>query len=368
MQKKHTKWATLRKLTVISLGVAALVATQVVSADVYTDPVGFVTMTALGTGNSPFNNPYVSLVGLGMTQLPVSRGNATAGVANQVGVNATLTPGQFNKTSDGYPAYWIEITSGAWVGYQTDIVSNDAANVYTVVDLSGGLPATYKIYPHWTIGTLFGPQNQAGLLGGSLTTADQIQVWSVGSQAYTSIYYYKTTGAIGGTGWRSALSTSINVTNVPVYIDQSLYIARKVSTNLDIKVVGGVKLTNTVSTIWSNGLGAAGSTVTILGNAYPAGQPLGASGLYTGNPSTGLLGGSLTTADQLQIWAPGSQAYTTIYYYKTTGAIGGTGWRSATSTSIDVSTNTIPLGGSVYVLRRAGNPTFNWSAPQPFVQ
>jgi hypothetical protein len=362
MQKIQTKWTTLRKLTVVlSLGAFALVAAQVAQADVYTDPVGFVTMTALGTGNAPGANPYITLSGLGMTQVPASRGNATAAAANQVGVNAALTPGQFNKTADGYAAYWIEITSGAWAGYQTDIVSNDASSVFTVVDLSGGLPATYKIYPHWTIGTLFGPQNQSGFLGGSLATADQIQVWSVGSQGYTTIYYYKTTGIVGGTGWRSNASQSINVTNVPVYIDQSLLLARKVSTNLDVKVVGAVKLGPTVSTIYTNG-------VTILGNVYPAGQPLGSSGLYTTNATTGLVGGSLATADQLQFWVPGSQGYTTIYYYKTTGIVGGTGWRSNASQSIDASTNTIPPGASVLVLRRAGNPTFNWTAPQPFTQ
>jgi uncharacterized protein (TIGR02597 family) len=360
--KKHTK--AILAFAVI----AATMAVTSLQADVYTDPVGFVTMTALGTGNSPFNNPYVTLVGLGMTQVPVSRGNATATAANKVGVNASLTPGQFNKTADGYAAYWIEITSGAWVGYQTDIVSNDASSVFTVVDLSGGLPATYKIYPHWTIGTLFGPQNQAGFLGGSSTTADQIQVWNVGGQAYSTAYYYKTTGAIGGTGWRSTASLSVNVTNVPVYIDQSLLLSRRVSTNLDVKVVGGVKLTNTISTVYSNGAGVAGATATIIGNVYPAGQTLGTSGFYTGDPTTGLAGGSSTTADQLQLWVPGSQGYSTAYYYKTTGAIGGTGWRSTASLSADASTNQIPLGASVLVLRRVNRNQFNWSAPQPFTQ
>jgi hypothetical protein len=243
----------------------------------------------------------------------------------------------------------MEITSGTCAGYQTDIVSNDTTSVYTVVDLTTciGAGATYKIYPHWTIGTLFGPQNQAGFLGGSASSADQIQVWSVGSQAYGTTYYYKTTGVVGGTGWRSTASLSASVTNVPIYIDQGLALSRKVI---------------------SNGLGAGGSTVNIIGNAYPAGQPLGASGLYTGSIVTGLGGGSASTADQLQLWIPGSQAYGVTYYYKTTGVVGGTGWRSTASLSADASTNTIPLGSSVAVVRQPNRPTFNWVAPQPFTQ
>lgn len=353
------------RLFAVFVFTAIVTTIQTASADVFTDPVGFVTLSALGTNNVPgpsSQGQYITLAALGMTQLPASRGNATAVSTSKVGVNSTLTAGQFGRVIEGTltnVTHFIELTSGTCAGFQTDIISNDTASVYTDIDLTSclGAGATYKIYPHWTIGKIFGPNNEAGLLGGSASTADQVQTWSVGSQSYATTYYFKTTG-LGGTGWRTTANSSVNVTNNILYIDQSLYIARKVGTNVDVKVVGGVKLGPTISTVFSNG-------VTIIGNVYPAGQPLGASGLYTGSAATGLLGGTASTADQLQIWVPSNQAYTITYYFKTSG-LGGTGWRSTANSSLDTATNTIPLGASAYVVRKPGNPTFNWVAPQPF--
>jgi uncharacterized protein (TIGR02597 family) len=222
-----------------------------------------------------------------------------------------------------------------------------------------GSGCTYKIYPHWTVGKLFGATNNVGLLGStSSATADTIQIWNLAHQGYTTTYYYKT-GGFGGSGWRSTASTSINVSNAVLYIDDGILIARRGATDVPIKVVGNVKLGSTISTIASN-------AITIIGNVYPAGQALARSGLYTGSATNGLLGStSSATADNLQIWVPGNQGYTVTYYYKT-GGFGGVGWRSTASTSADASTNVIPAGASVLVLRRPGNPAFNWYVPQPF--
>ncbi len=54
-------------------------------------------------------------------------------------------------------------------GLFDDVVSNDAVNVFTANNDSANVAGAtlYKVYPHWTIGTVFGPQNQTGLLGGN---------------------------------------------------------------------------------------------------------------------------------------------------------------------------------------------------------
>jgi hypothetical protein len=331
------------------------------STHLYADPVGFITVNAVGTNGVYY--PTYSEWGLGMTQIPVLRGSTTSIAGQQVTVDGELIAGQYNQnTSSGAtnPAYFIEFTSGANAGLMDDIVSNNATSIYTAHDNSSSITrSTCKVYPHWTIGKLFGPQNQAGLQGGSTGgAADNIQVWDPNTQGYAS-YFFKT-GGLGGTGWRSASSALINASNSVLYIDRGVTIVRRISGDIPIKLVGAVKLGKTITAIVTNGY-------TFVGNVYPAEITYGESGLYTTNSATGLLGGVTTgQADNIDIWNPSTQGYI-IYYFKT-GGLGGTGWRSASNVTIDASTNTIPLGAYALIVRRPGNPTFKWVMPQPFTQ
>ena len=365
MQKTRTKWSTLRKLTLtLTLGVLATLVTQVATADVYTDPVGFITLTAVGTNGSPVA-PAASVWGLGMTQIPTNRGYTTGASGLQISVNNALTPGAFNMVVTGAitnPTFFIEITSGSGAGVFDDIVSNDAVSVYTASDMSSlaASGTTYKIYPQWTIATVFGASNSSGLQGGTGSgNADNINVWNPLTQGFQT-YYYKTNAAGGGIGWRStATGTSANMANSPLYIDQGIQIVRRVGSTTNMLLVGAVKLGKTV-------LPAVASGSTFAANVYPNGVSLGASGLYTTNSATGIGGGTGSgNADNVNIWNPTTQGYVT-YYFKTNAAGGGIGWRStATGTSTDASTNQIPLGGSTVILRRLATP-FDWGAPQPF--
>jgi len=361
-QVQHARgWSFLPKLTLaVTVGlITAATGFQARATDVFTDPVGFITLTAQGTDSAPNANPSLTLYGLGMTQIPANRGAISGASSNAIVTTSTLTPGQFSFTADNNPAFFVEILDGANPGLFDDVTGNDATTIYTANQNAASISGAtkYKVYPHWTIGTVFGPQNQTGLQGaGTAGAADNVQVFNPNTQAFVT-YYYKTAG-LGGTGWRSTTSTSINVTNVPLYVDQGMFIVRRGTGTVTNQLVGGVKLGNTLSVIVTNGL-------TFAGNVFAAGLPLGASGIYTGNPQTGLAGGGTAgAADNVQVWNPATQSYTT-YYFKTAG-LGGTGWRSTTSTSIDASTNTIPLGAPGLIVRRAGNPTFNWSMVAPY--
>ncbi len=81
-------------------------------------------------------------------------------------MNSTLTPGQFIGPG-GATQYFIEITSGPFAGLTDDIVTNDATSVTTANDDSSEVAATetFKIYPHWTLNTAFGPPANSGLNG-----------------------------------------------------------------------------------------------------------------------------------------------------------------------------------------------------------
>jgi uncharacterized protein (TIGR02597 family) len=342
-------------ITTVGL-ISASMSNQASAQNVYTDPVGFITLNVQG-GSAAY-----SFLGLGMTQVPVLRGATTTITGTQVTLGQTLTPGQYNPANTvgaaTDPSYFIEFTSGPNAGLLDDIVSNDAAAVYTATDdssmESGGV--TFKIYPHWTIGQVFGPSNSAGLGGAtSASAADNILVWNPNTQG-PATYYFKT-GGLGGTGWRSTASTSINTSNSVLYIDQGFQIFRHVSTNVTVQLVGGVKLSNTLSVV-------VGSGYTFAGNVEAAGIPIGTSGLYTGNNTTGLNGGtSASAADNVLIWNPATQGSAT-YYFKT-GGLGGSGWRSTASTSVDASTNQIPLGAFAEIQRKISG-AFTWTIPNQY--
>jgi hypothetical protein len=96
---------------------------------------------------------------------------------------------------------------------------------------------------------------------------------------------------------------------------------------------------------------------------YPAGLlTLGNCGLYTGSATTGLAGSAkLSTADEVQIWT--GSAFRR-YFYKT--GSGGVGWRDSANLKLDASGTQIPVGSSIYVVRKKGRAAFNWKVRQPF--
>jgi hypothetical protein len=92
---------------------------------------------------------------------------------------------------------------------------------------------------------------------------------------------------------------------------------------------------------------------------YPTNMTLADSGLFTGDPATGVAGGTTTSADQILVW--NGVSYDT-YYYQTSG-LGGTGWRKAGFPTADASADVIPVGSSLILKRKTVNG-FNWIVPQ----
>ncbi len=146
-------WSFLPKATfIITLGlITAATGFKASAVDVFTDPVGFITITAEGTAG-PGSSPANSFLGLGMTQIVANRGAITAISGNDITVNGAPTANQFAVGPQG-PLYFIEFLDGAHPGLQDDVVSNSATDVFTANNDSAAIAgaATYKIYPHWTI-------------------------------------------------------------------------------------------------------------------------------------------------------------------------------------------------------------------------
>lgn len=314
-----------------------------------TNPVGFITITVNGTGGTQAN--AITLAGLGLTQPVLFQGASTSIGANSItDTAATWTDNQFNGNGN---ACYVEIASGANAGVLLDVASTTAATqtITTVQPIPAGTSAgdSFIIRQHWTIGSVFGTTNQAGLSGGTSTSADEILLYA--STGY-QIYYYQTSG-LGGTGWRLVGDQSTDASGTVIYPEEGMIIKRLQAAPANIVLMGAVKTGQTSVAIVPG--------LNFIGNIYASAMTLSDSNLYTGSSTTGIAGGTSTSADEILIWNASVNGYD-IYYYQTSG-LGGTGWRKVGDQSNDASGASIPVGTSVIVKRLAATG-FNWVIPQ----
>lgn len=338
----------------IAIPAAALLFAAPLAAEtnvVATDPVGYITVPIAGTGGT--TPATYSFLALSMLREASAQGVLTAvGTRTLTDTNAAWAEDQFNGTNG---VYTVEITTNAYAGYQTTITNTVAATkTLEIEDDFNGIAAvgdTYKIYKDWTIASVFGVSNSAGLGGGSVTSADQILVRR--GEGY-DFYYYQTLG-LGGIGWRKTGAAFTYAGDTPLFIEQGLLIKRQAESSTNITLVGAVKVTPTVIPGETN--------YNVFANVYPVDMTLASSQLYTGNPTNGVNGGSVTSADQVQIRTGPSTGF---YYYQTAG-LGGVGWRKTGNAFGDASTNVI-LGGTCFIVKRNLNIPFMWKAPKHPVQ
>ena len=325
-----------------------------------TDPVGFITLNVAGTGGT--TPAAFTFSSLGLTNSITYQGATNTVTTNSLTVTAgPWTANQFNANGTN-PTYFVEIITPAGAGSQApgagttyDILSNTATTITLMQNLAAGVVdgAQFKVRAHWTLGSVFGANNESGLGGGNSTGADRILRWT--GSGY-DIFYYQTSG-IGGVGWRKSGAPTVNASGTTLYPEDALIINRFQSTPVSVVLMGAVKTGQTsVPVIAGNNF---------VGNVYAAPMTLASCGIYTGVSATGLAGGNSSGADQILLWnqtlSSGAGGYD-IYYYQTSG-IGGTGWRKSGAPTIDVSTTAIPVGQSIIINRKAVG-SFNWVIPQ----
>jgi len=319
---------------------------------VATDPVGFLALNIQGTGGS--SSSALSFLGLSFTQ-PVAY---QATLSSASGTTLTDSKASWTATANGFNgttgAFYIELLTGSGAGMWSNITAAGTNTITTAQDLSSYVTAGtgYKIRPNWTLATVFGATDQAGLFGGTASTADQILVYSPATSSYTT-YFYQTSG-IGATGWRKVGDgTHADQSNAYFNPTDGILVKRQQSSNVSFSLAGAVKLGQTVLPVVPG--------LNILSNVYPSGNfTLGTSGLQ----ASGLGGGTASTADLVEIYNSATGSYS-IYFYQTSG-IGGTGWRLVgDGTHSDQSGAAIPFGQGLIIQRKVAS-AFSWVAPQPF--
>lgn len=349
--------------------VVCLAAPQALLAQVYTAPAGYVTIPLPGTqgvGSSSLQIASQQLLPAGSTEFSGTIDTITGYVITDA--QGTWASGSYVNPSppSGYPnfSHLVEITSGPLEGTFTWITASATNTLTTHDDISAAGSATYRIVRAFTISTLIpgSPPATSTFAGGSASTGDNLLLFNSESGAYAT-FYYKTVGG-GGTGWRSTASATINVADVAIHpTDSGLIFQRKQSSNGELVITGEVK--SGVTDVIIRGGGGSGPSATTL-NIVQALTPtssltLSGSGLYTGDASTGLLGGSSSTADSVLIYNAATKAYTT-YYYKTVGG-GGTGWRSTASATIDEGATPLPSTSAILIQRKSNGVDFIWQIP-----
>jgi uncharacterized repeat protein (TIGR03803 family) len=321
------------------------------------DPMGYMTLTAEGT-NGPANYPYpaLSFWGLGLTQIPADRGTITSVSGTAVGIG-NLTADQYDTGPSG-PLYYIEDTStnSPFAGFTDDIVGNDTNTVWTDHNDSSIFAAgdTFKIYPHWTLGSLFGTNDSAGLKPNS----DQILVQNPVTKNF-STYLYEAASKTVTAGWKNGANGS-DASNVPLYQNQGLLFQRSVATNLNYQLVGAVKLRPTIVPLCGATNSSSGNN--FVANVYAGSSvTLSNSGLYTDGSSTDSL---VAVEDHVEIHND-STGNLAIYYYVTAGKARTAGWKNASNGS-DANNVTIPQGANILIQLQTGHNGFNWREPAPY--
>lgn len=332
-----------------------LASVAVVSAQsVVTEPVGFTTLTVAAKPPAARGFTYIALNMFRPTAYRSVVPGVSAPGSNTVltFAAASFTAGQFATGTAPNYSHFIEISNGSSAGVLADISACTTNTITLTEDISAmitGGTTSIRVRPHWTFATAFGANNSAGFQGSNTATnADALQLLNGATNLFTN-YFYSTIN----NRWQQG---GVDASNVIIRPDQCLQVERKVTSAVSFTLVGEVKLGPTEILIQG---GVAPQNFNLVSNPYPLNSvTLAASGLFTGNPATGVVGSNTATnADTVGILNPVS-GLTTFYFYSTVNLR----WQNG---GVDASTVVIPEGAGVLITRKLGRPGFSWIVPQP---
>ena len=312
---------------------------------VTTDPVGYITVTINGNGGSGDAFTYLGV--------PLHKAVVASGALDTAPTAHSLTDTSQSWTVDEYSGAYVMITSGVNEGVSATISSNTSDTLTTSEDLSSLLAGneTFEIRPYTTIADVFGATNSAGLDGGS--TAGNADTILIQAGAGFDTYYYKDAGFLGGTGWRSSANPSIDESNTVIPFGTGIIVVRKQTDDIDLVISGSVFGGDAITPIEEDFNWKAPS--------IPVGLTL--NGLFGPENEAGLDGGSAAgNADNVVV--PTASGLTT-YYYKNAGFLGGTGWRSSASPSVDEGDTVFVQPGQMFLINRTGGAGFNLAESSP---
>lgn len=262
--------------------------------------------------------------------------------------SSLFSANQFNSSTN---RHYFQAKSGANNGLIAEIISTTSNSITLADNLDQILEnntTSFDVVPYWTLSTAF-PAGAGLKSGTSATAADNLTVIEIPSGVAQSYFYNSTANQ-----WRKGITDSSHVIIPP---GSGILVTRKDASAVGITIAGQVPTGPVQADVVGGSSSAA--RLTYVANPFPlASKTLSLSGLYTGDASTGVAGGtSATTADNVTIYDPATGVANSYFYNTSAGQ-----WRKGITDSSNV---TIPEGAAIVISRKANRGAFEWYIPQP---
>jgi len=342
----------MKKYNFVTLLALAIAPTLIYAESSTSNVVGYTTLNVRGkTGSAN----ALSFIGLNLHRPSVFTGTINSKSVNGSG-QSTLSFSSPNFIASQFIGagnrHYIRITSAnANTGLISEIVANDTASITVADNLNAVIDANVsavEIRPYWTLATAF--PSGAGLKSGtSASTADTLSIVDPTSGTVYSYFYSSSNNQ-----WKRGNTDSSSIVIPP---GSGILVTRRDVNPVSIVITGEV-IGTTIQADVAGGT-ATSPKSTYVANPFPlASKTLAQSGLYTGNPLTGVVGGtSAATADVVTIYDV-STGTGYAYYYNTSQSI----WKRGNTDSSGI---VIPDGAAVVITRQKTRGAFDWYIPSP---
>lgn len=340
----------------------------------YTTPVGYISVSAPVSADSPFSIPLNRPASI---QTTAASGSGTSLTLNVGG----LTVDQFTNK------FFVQFNDGALAGRYFVISGNNASSgsttVFTLEDsLGGSLIGTpsVSVIPFWTLNTLFPAGAGVGSSADPFVPESVVmftdQVGTGINRATVGSYLYHAGSIDFPAGWYDSGNPFDGVKDDVVLIPDAMYIVRKESTapatNIVISgEVPSVSPSNPFVVI------ASGENDNFVAQPLPVDLTLAQSGLFdAGNPLDCAIRSSddpFVPGDQVLVFSdsPSTQNEATVasYLYHAGSIDFPAGWYDSGNPFGGLVTDAVLKAGRSFIIRKsAGTPSASnyWTTPLPY--
>jgi uncharacterized protein (TIGR02597 family) len=349
--------STTRSLTTFFTISALVASTASLSAQVTTNPVGYVTQNVADGADGKF--------GISMEQASILSGAVADSVVGSV-INSSQDP------SAATSGHYVQFTSGNLVGHWFQVFSSDTGSITVAEDLEslGALGAdTFKVVPFWTLSSLFSgdfPVSTDVFSPAAQVLMNDVTATGINLAPNLNYAYHDGSSGFVAAGWYNVSDAFSGPQDDVIVAPNTFITIRNQSGGAYALVISGAVPVNVLSVA----VVADASIVNdnLIYNPYPTEITLSTSALTDivavssnvfapvdqvivyGSPT-----GLNPSPDKNYAYHDGSSGFVAAGWYNVSDAFGGS------RDSI-----TIPAGGAFIIRKAAGSTSGYWTAAIPY--